>query len=130
VSSKDDVNFLIDARESLATTTTSLLLRLTWFGGLSTWRGRWQRLKRSAMPDRVLEIPAIPQGVSHILVVWALKVKDLIQCPYPTMGHAAGSSGWRANGVHFLPGPLVPALVRLLVHVLSRCRECGLRTSD
>ena len=40
VSSKDDVNFPIDAWESPATT-SSLLLRLTWFGGLSSWRGRW-----------------------------------------------------------------------------------------
>jgi hypothetical protein len=67
MSSEDDFNFLVDARESLAST-SSLLLRLAWLGRLSSWRGRQQQLKRSAMPDRVLEISVVPQGVPHILV--------------------------------------------------------------
>jgi hypothetical protein len=82
------------------------------------------------MPDRVLEIPAVPQVVSHVFVVWELRGEDLIQCPYSTTGHAAGSSSRWPSNVHFLPGPLVPSLVRLLVHVLPRCWGCGLHTSD
>ena len=85
VSSEDDINLPINARESPAST-SSLLLRLTWFGGLSSWRGRRQWLKRSVIPDRVLEISTVPQGVPHILVVWPLRFKDLIQCLYPTTG--------------------------------------------
>jgi hypothetical protein len=45
-----------------------------------------------AMPDGVLEVPAIPQGVAHVLVVRTLGVEDFIQCSYPSSGCAAGSS--------------------------------------
>jgi hypothetical protein len=83
------------------------------------------------MPDRVLEVPVVLKGVSHVLVVWALRVENLIQCPYPPpTGCAAGSSRWWPSGVHFLPGPLFPAVVRLLVYVSPRCRVCGLCSSD
>jgi hypothetical protein len=35
------------------------------------------------MPDGVFEVPEVPQGVPHVLVVRALGVENLIQCPYP-----------------------------------------------
>jgi hypothetical protein len=72
------------------------------------------------MPDGVFEISAVPQSVSHVLMVWALGVEDLIQCPYPSAGCAAGSSCRWSDGVHFLPGTLLLAFVWLLVRVPSR----------
>jgi hypothetical protein len=82
------------------------------------------------MPDRVFEISTVPQGVPHVLVLWALGVEDLILCPYSTAGSATGSShGW-PGGVHFLPGLLFTALVWLLVYVFLRCRRHGLHASN
>jgi hypothetical protein len=63
------------------------------------------------MSDGVFEIPAVPQGVSHVLVVHALGVENRIQCPYPSTGCAAGSSGRWPDGVHLLLGSLLPAFV-------------------
>jgi hypothetical protein len=63
------------------------------------------------MPDGVFEISAVPHGVSHVLVVRALGVEDLNQCPYPAAGRAMGSSCRWPGGVHFHPGPLLPAFV-------------------
>jgi hypothetical protein len=59
----------------------------------------------------VFEITTVPQGVSHVLVVWALGVKNLIQCPYPLAGCTAGSSDRWADGVHLLAGSFLPAFV-------------------
>ena len=73
------------------------------------------------MPNGVFEIPAVLQGVPHVLVVQALGVKDLIQCSYIATRRATGPSRWWPGGVHFFPGPFVPALVLLLVHVLLWC---------
>ena len=73
------------------------------------------------MPDGVFEIPVVPQGVPHVLVVQALGVEDLIQCPYLSM--------W-PGGVFLLPGSLLPAFVWLLVHVPSRCWWYGLCASN
>jgi hypothetical protein len=82
------------------------------------------------MPDRVFEVSIIPQGVSHVLAIWALGVEDLIQCPYTTAGCAAGSScGW-PGGVHFLLGPLFPTLAWFLVHIFLRRHRSGLRASN
>jgi hypothetical protein len=44
-------------------------------------------------------------------------VEDFIQCPYLSAGCAAGSSDGWLGGVHLLARPLLPAHVRLLVHV-------------
>jgi hypothetical protein len=82
------------------------------------------------MPDGVFEIPAVTQGVPHVLVVQALGVEDLIQCPYPFTGCVAGSSCRWPGGVYFLPGPLLPAFIWLLVHVPSRCWWYGLCASN
>jgi hypothetical protein len=57
--------------------------------------------------------------VAHVLVLRALGIEDFIQCPYPSVGCAAGSSdGWPGD-VHLLAGPLLPAPIRLLVRVTS-----------
>jgi hypothetical protein len=68
--------------------------------------------------------------VAHLLVVWALGVKDLIQCSYNATRGAAGPSRWWPGGVHFFPGPFVPALVLLLVHVLLWCWGYRLHVAD
>jgi hypothetical protein len=44
------------------------------------------------MPDGVLEVPAVPKGVAHVLVIRELGVEDFIQCPYPSTGRTAGLS--------------------------------------
>jgi hypothetical protein len=75
------------------------------------------------MPDRVFEIPAVLQGVPHVLVVQALRVENLIECPYPSTGRVAGSSGRWPGGVQLLsvtelPKSLGPPTV-VLVHWTS-----------
>jgi hypothetical protein len=82
------------------------------------------------VPNRVFEIPAVPQGVPHILVIRALGIEDLVQCSYPSAGCAAGSSGRWPDGVHLLVGSLLPAFVLLLVRVPSRCGWYGLCASN
>jgi hypothetical protein len=54
-----------------------LLLRLPRLIRLCSRRGRWQWLEQSAVPDGVFEIPAVPQGVPHVLVIRALGIEDL-----------------------------------------------------
>jgi hypothetical protein len=73
------------------------------------------------MPDGGFEIPAVLQGVPHVLVVQALGVEDLIQCPYPSMRCTAGSSSRWPGGVYLLPGSLLLMFVCLLIRVPSRC---------
>jgi hypothetical protein len=62
MSPENVIGFSIDARKS-PTTPSTLLLRLSLLGGggggFSSWRGRWERLERSAMPDGVLEVLAV-----------------------------------------------------------------------
>jgi hypothetical protein len=82
------------------------------------------------MPDRMLEVPAVPLGVAHVLVVRALGIEDFIQCPCPSVGCAAGSSDGWSGGVHLLVGPLLPAPVRLLVRVTPWRGWRGFRASD
>jgi hypothetical protein len=41
------------------------------------WRW-WEWLKWSAMVDRVLEVPAVTQGVAHLLVVQTLAIENFI----------------------------------------------------
>jgi hypothetical protein len=87
-------------------------------------------LELSAMPDEMFEVSAVPQGVTHVLVVGTLGVEDFIQCPQSSAGCAAGPSGRWPGGVHLLTRPFLPALVRLLVHVPPRCRWRRFRASD
>jgi hypothetical protein len=68
--------------------------------------------------------------MTHILVVWALGVEDVIQCSFASAGCPSGTrDGW-SNGMDFFTRPLLPALVGLLVHVAPWCRWSGLRSSD
>jgi hypothetical protein len=66
----------------------------------------------------------------HVFVVWALGIENLIQCPYPSAGCTAGSSGRWPGGVYLLSGSLLPAFVWLLVRVPSRCWWYGLCASN
>jgi hypothetical protein len=82
------------------------------------------------VPDGVLEVSVVPQGVAHVLVVRTLGVDDFIQCLYPSAGCAAGPSGRWPSGVHLLTGPLLPAPVRMLVRIPSWHGWHGFRAHD
>jgi hypothetical protein len=82
------------------------------------------------VPDEVLEVSTVPQGVAHVLVVWTLGVEDFIQCMYPSVGCAAGSNGKWLGGVHLLVRPLLLTHVRLLVRIPPRCGWRGFRAPD
>jgi hypothetical protein len=87
-------------------------------------------LEGPAVSDGVLEVPAVPKGVAHVLVVRALGVEDVVQRAFASARSSSGARGRWSGGVHFFARPLLPAFVGLLVRVASwRCR-CGLRSSD
>jgi hypothetical protein len=87
-------------------------------------------LEGSAIPDGLLEVSAVPEGMTHILVVRALGVEDVVQCSFASVGCPLGTrDGW-SSGMDFFARPLLPALVGLLVHVALWCRWSGLRSSD
>ena len=83
-----------------------------------------------AVSDGVLEVPAVPKGVAHVLVVRALGVEDVVQRAFASARSSSGARGRWCGGVHFFARPLLPAFVRLLVHVASWCCWCGLCSSD
>jgi hypothetical protein len=85
VPAEDDVDFSVNARECFASF-PFLLLGLSRFSGSSSWWGRWQRLEGSAVPDGVLEISTVLEGVAHVLVVRTLGVEDVVQCPFAFVG--------------------------------------------
>jgi hypothetical protein len=87
-------------------------------------------LEGSAVPNGMLEVPAIPEGVTHVLVVWALGVEDVVQCSFTSAGCSSGARGGWSGGVDFFTRPLLPTFVGLLVHVASWCRRCRLCSSD
>jgi hypothetical protein len=129
VSAEDDVDFSVDAGESSASS-PFLLLRLSWFSGSSSWRGRWQRSEGSAVPDGVLEVSAVLKGVAHVLVVRTLGIEDVVQCLLASTGCPSDMrDGW-SDDVNLVARPLLPTLVWLLVRVASWCRWCRLRSSD
>jgi hypothetical protein len=82
------------------------------------------------MSDEMLETPAVPEGVAHVLVVWTLGVEDVIQRVFASSRSSSGVRGGRSGGVDLFTRPLLPALVGLLVRVASRCRWCRLRSPD
>jgi hypothetical protein len=123
VSVEDDVDFPVDAREC-SVSSSFWLLRLSRFSRCSSRWGRWQRLKRSVVPERVFEVPVILEGVAHVLVVRALGVEDVVQRAFTSMGCSSSARGGWPGGVDFFTGPLLPTLVGLLVRVASRCRRC------
>jgi hypothetical protein len=87
-------------------------------------------LEGSATSDGVLEISAVSKSMVHVLVVRALGVEDVVQRSFASAGCPSGTrDGW-SSGMDFLAGPLLPALVGLLVHVAPWCRRSGLRSSD
>jgi hypothetical protein len=129
MSAEDDVDFSVDAQECSASS-PFLLLGLPRFSGSLSWWGRWQRLKGSVVPDGVLEISAVPEGVVHVLVVRTLGVDDVVQCPFASVGCPSSTrDGWY-GGVDFFARPLLPTLVGLLVRIVSWCRWCRLHPSD
>jgi hypothetical protein len=129
VSAEDDVDFSVDTQECSASSPL-LLLRLSRFSGSSSWWGRWQRLEGSAIPNGVLEISVVPKNMMHILVVRALGVDDVVQCSYASAGCPLGTrDGWSC-GMEFFAGPLLLALVGLLVRVTPWCGRSWLRSSD
>jgi hypothetical protein len=87
-------------------------------------------LEGSVVPNRVLEVPAIPEGVAHVLVVRALGVEDVVQCTFTSVGCSSGARGGWSGGVDFFTRPLLPTFVGLLVRVASWCRRCRLCSSD
>jgi hypothetical protein len=87
-------------------------------------------LEGSVVPNGVLEVPAVPKGVAHVLVVWALGVEDVVQCTFASMGCSSGARGGWSGGVYFFTRPFLPTFVGLLVRVTSRCRWCRLCSSD
>jgi hypothetical protein len=92
--------------------------------------GRWQRLERSAVPDGVLEVSAVLEGVAHVFMVWALGVEDVVQCTFASAGCSSGTRGEWSGDVDFFARPLLPTLVGLLVRVASWCWRCRLCSSD
>jgi hypothetical protein len=87
-------------------------------------------LEGSAIPDGVLEVYAVPEGMTYILVVRALGVEDVIQCSFASVGCPSSTrDGW-SSGMDFFARPLLPALVGLLVHVAPWCTWSRLRSSD
>jgi hypothetical protein len=129
VSAEDDIDFSVDVGECSASS-PFLLLRLSRFSGSSSWWGRWKRLEGSTIPDGVLEVSAVSKGVAHVLVVWTLGIKDVVQCSFASMGCPSGTrDGW-SGSVNLVVRPLLPTLVGLLVHVTSWCRWCRLCSSD
>jgi hypothetical protein len=129
MSTEDDIDFSIDTRERSASSPL-LLLRLSRISRSSSWWGRWQRFEGSAVPNGVLEVSAVPEGVAHVFVVRALGVEDVVQCTFASARSSSGERGGWSGGVDFFARPLFPTLVGLLVRVASWCRRCRLCSSD
>jgi hypothetical protein len=87
-------------------------------------------LEGSAVSDEVLEVPTVPKGVAHVLVVRALGVKDVVQRAFASARSSPGARGRWSDDVHFFARPLFPAFVGLLVRVALWCCWCGLRSPD
>jgi hypothetical protein len=87
-------------------------------------------LEGSVVPDGVLEVSTVPEGVAHVLVVRALGIEDVVQCTFASARCSSGARGGWSSGVDFFARPLLPTLVGLLVHVTSWCRRCKLCPSD
>jgi hypothetical protein len=122
MSAEDDVDF--------SASSPFLLLRLSRFSRSSSWWGKWKRLEGSAIPDGVLEVSAVLEGMTHILVVRALGVEDVVQCLFASAGCPSGTRDEWSSGMDFFARPLLLALVGLLVRVAPWCGWSGLRSSD
>jgi hypothetical protein len=129
MSAEDDVDLPVNAWKC-SISSSFLLLGLSRLSRCSLRQGRRQGLEWSAVPDGVLEVPAVPEGLAHVLVVRALGVEDVIQRAFSSMGSTSGVRGGRSGGVDLFSRPLLPAFVRLLFRVASRCRWCGFCSSN
>jgi hypothetical protein len=129
VSTENDVDFSVDARECSSSSFLLLLglSRFSWFS--LRWGWRW-RLEGSVVPYGVLEVSTVPEGVAHVLVVWALGVEDVVQRAFASTRSSSGTRGGRSGGVDLFTRPLLLAFVGLLVRVASRCCRCRLCSSD
>jgi hypothetical protein len=87
-------------------------------------------LEGSVVPDGMLEVPAVPKSVAHVLVVRALGVEDVVQRALASARSSPGARGWWFGGVYLFARSLLPAFVGLLVRVASWCCLCGLHSSD
>jgi hypothetical protein len=87
-------------------------------------------LEGATVPNGVLEVTAVPEGVAHVLVVWALGVEDVVQCMFASAGCSSGARGGWSGGMDFFMRLFLPMFVGLLVRVVSRCRWCRLCSSD
>jgi hypothetical protein len=87
-------------------------------------------LERSAIPDGVLEVSAVPKSMTHILVVRALGVDDVVQCSFAFAGCPSGTKDGWSSGMDFFARPLLPSLVGLLVRFMPWCGRSGLRSSN
>jgi hypothetical protein len=73
------------------------------------------------VPNGMLEIPTVPEGVAHVLVVRTLGIEDVVQRAFASSRSSSGTRGGRSGGVDLFTRPLLPALVGLLVRVVSQC---------
>jgi hypothetical protein len=68
--------------------------------------------------------------VAHVLVIRALGIKDVVQCPLASAGCTSGTrDGWFSD-VDLFTRPLLPTLIGLLVRVMLQCRRSRLRSPD
>jgi hypothetical protein len=68
-------------------------------------------LEGSAMPDGVLEIPAVAESVAHVLMVRALGVEDVVQRALASSRPSSGARGGWSGSVYLFTRPLLPAFV-------------------
>ena len=87
-------------------------------------------MEGSAVPDGVLEVPAVSKSVAHVLVVRALGVEDVVQRAFASTRSSSGARGRWSGGVYFFARPLLPSFVGLLVRVASWCCRCELHSPD
>jgi hypothetical protein len=87
-------------------------------------------LEGSAVPHGVLEVSALPEGVAHVLVVWALDVEDAVQRAFASARSSSGARGGRSGSMDLFSRPLLPTFVGLLVRVASWCCRCRLCSPD
>ena len=87
-------------------------------------------MEGSVVPHGMLEVSAVPEGVAHVLMVWALGVEDVVQRAFASVRSSSGARGGWSGGMDLFTRPLPPAFVGLLVRVTSRCCRCGLCSSN
>jgi hypothetical protein len=78
----------------------------------------------------MLEVSAVLQGVAHVLVIRALGIEDLVQCPLASVGRTSGTRDEWSDGMDLFTRPLLLALVGLLVCITPWCRWSRLRSPD